>query len=245
MSWVGATTTVLFAGAVGGVGGSFASTLALRALQGRSALRGRSRCDSCGLALGFAATVPVVSFIAHRGRCAACGAAISPAHLAGELAGVLAAASMVLLSPPVLWPWGLLLLVTLIFAAIYDAASMRIPDLASLAVGVLGLVAAALQERLIEAALTGAATALALLLLRAVFAKVTGRPGLGLGDVKLVSGLAVWAGPTLTPAGLLLASLIGLGWLAARRELQSSRRLPFAPSIAAGFWLVVLARSAL
>jgi prepilin signal peptidase PulO-like enzyme (type II secretory pathway) len=55
--------------------GSFANAAIDRLTSGRS-LFGRSYCDACGVQLRAADLVPVISYIALRGRCRACLAPI-------------------------------------------------------------------------------------------------------------------------------------------------------------------------
>jgi leader peptidase (prepilin peptidase)/N-methyltransferase len=66
--------------------GSYAGTAAMRAARKEPSLAGRSHCDACGKSLGWAETVPVLSFVALGGRCVACRAPISRFHLVCELA---------------------------------------------------------------------------------------------------------------------------------------------------------------
>lgn len=75
-------------GLLGLVFGSFIATLTIRWPAGVPVGKGRSRCDACGKALGAHELVPVLSYAVLRGRCAGCGAAIRPSHVAIELAGL-------------------------------------------------------------------------------------------------------------------------------------------------------------
>src|SRR3546814_7214958 len=54
--------------------------------EGRSALGGRSRCDSCGEALRPGALMPILSYYLQRGRCRRCGAPIDGRHVTVEVA---------------------------------------------------------------------------------------------------------------------------------------------------------------
>jgi leader peptidase (prepilin peptidase)/N-methyltransferase len=66
-----------------------------------------------------------------------------------------------------------------------------------------------------------------------------GDPGLGLGDVKLFAGLALWLGAA-TPWALVAAASLGLvGWTLGGR---GSGRIAFGPALAAGSWAVGVAR---
>ncbi len=64
---------------------SFSGCLVFRALNGTSALRGRSRCDACGHVLSALDLLPVVSWLLLRGRCRYCGAPIGALPLITEL----------------------------------------------------------------------------------------------------------------------------------------------------------------
>ncbi len=67
----------LFVFLVGLAVGSFLNVLVFRTHEGRSALRGRSRCLACEVPLGPLDLIPVVSFMLLRGCCRTCAAAIS------------------------------------------------------------------------------------------------------------------------------------------------------------------------
>jgi leader peptidase (prepilin peptidase)/N-methyltransferase len=73
---------------------------------------------------------------------------------------------------------------------------------------------------------------------------VRGRPGLGLGDAKLLAAAGAWLGAGGLPTVLLWAtgSALVCVLLAARRNgsLSGASRLPFGPFLAFGFWMVWL-----
>ena len=176
--------------------GSFAVTSGLRLSQGQLALAGRSRCDGCGRTLGFAETVPLLSFLQRRGVCATCRARIDPTHLAGEVGGALVIVTSLLagdaLRGALLAVLGLILIATVTV----DWKAKRLPDAFSLLLAALGASLAWLRSP--EALLTGGIAALTALLLLGGLRWLTrgrgGEPGLGLGDVKLVAALALWLG---------------------------------------------------
>lgn len=228
---------------MGAVVGSFAATAGLRWARGEQALSGRSRCDACATPLGFARTVPIISYVRQGGACAACRAPIHPGHPIGETlgAGLAMASVMILPIGPALLAAGLGLV--LIAAAAADAASRRLPDVASLAVAVLGGLLAlqrgpvALAAGLVAAAITGGM----LLLLRRMFSARTGDPGLGLGDVKLAAALALWLGAA-TPWAVAAAGLLGLAQT--RLSRSADGKIAFGPALALGGWSVGLALQA-
>lgn len=63
--------------------------------------RGRSACDSCGKALRIRDLLPVLSWLAHRGKARCCGASLHPKFLYGEVL-ILACSIWVVLVVP--WP---------------------------------------------------------------------------------------------------------------------------------------------
>jgi leader peptidase (prepilin peptidase)/N-methyltransferase len=67
--------TALYAGLFGLALGSFINA-AIDRLPRRQPMGGRSRCDACGHALRPWELVPVVSYVALRGRCGSCRAPI-------------------------------------------------------------------------------------------------------------------------------------------------------------------------
>ena len=79
--------------------GSFAGCAAWRIPRGMNWITGRSRCETCGAALGFRDLVPIVSFLALGGRCRHCGAGITPAWTAIELSFLAIAAAAALALP--------------------------------------------------------------------------------------------------------------------------------------------------
>jgi prepilin signal peptidase PulO-like enzyme (type II secretory pathway) len=71
--------------------------------------------------------------------------------------------------------------------------------------------------------------------IRQVHLKLTGRVGLGLGDVKLAGAAAVWFSPWMFPIFLFLASSLALVFLLvfnlAKKDVQT-QKIPFGPFLA-------------
>lgn len=68
----------LFVFLLGLIVGSFLNAVAFRTHEGRSFLRGRSRCPVCEARLKPVDLIPVVSYVLLHGHCRHCAAAISP-----------------------------------------------------------------------------------------------------------------------------------------------------------------------
>jgi leader peptidase (prepilin peptidase)/N-methyltransferase len=97
-------------------------------------------------------------------------------------------------------------------------------------------------EALAMAALRAAGLALLFLLLRLLYARMRGRQGIGLGDVKLAAVAGAWLGLNAMPVAIEIAALSALvvyaiRHFALRRPLRATTRLPFGLFFAPAIWL--------
>jgi leader peptidase (prepilin peptidase)/N-methyltransferase len=230
----------LVLGLAGAVGGSFASTAALRTLAGEQVLGGRSRCDGCRRSLALTETVPVLSYVARRGRCASCRARINPAHPVSEIVGAAAAIVLGLVAPSPAAFAMTVMSAALLAAAVIDARTQRLPDPLTLVVGGCAAFLAARSGlgHLGLGVLAALISATVLMLLRGVFVQLRGDPSLGFGDVKLVASLAIWLG-SATAAMVACAAVLALVLLAVSRP--RSDRIAFGPMLALAGWSIGVA----
>src|SRR6185312_16038520 len=163
--------------------GSFIALLAIRLPEGEPVLWGRSRCRSCGQALGALDLVPVASWLMARGRCRHCAAPVSAFYPAVELSA-LAVPLWAMLALPIeqLWAscllgWGLLAL------AIIDARHFWLPDRITLPLIALGLIVAAILDRtgLADHVIGAAAGFACFAAIAFIYRRLRGREGLGRG----------------------------------------------------------------
>lgn len=231
--------------------GSFLTTVRARAASGFSGLAtGRSCCPACGTTLAAIDLVPVLSWLALRGRCRRCRAPIPAAYPLVELtaAGIglvaaLAADTLPAAAILAMVGWWLLAL------ALIDLETLRLPDLLTLPLGVAGVAAsllgpaAGLAVPLPLSSLLGAALGAGILVaVRWGYGRLRGREGLGLGDAKLAGAAGAWLGAEALAWLILLASLAGLGLALVRhRRLSGELAIPFGPPLALAFWLLLLA----
>lgn len=241
---------LVFAGLFGLVIGSFLNVVISRVPAGVPLTR-ESRCPSCGAAIRPWQNIPVVSWLALRGRCAECGSGISARYPMVELATGLAfvvVASVFLQAStyatvPVVLAYLYLASISIALALI-DLDTHRLPNpivLPAYAVlGVLLLVAAFLGGdwwALGRAAIGGAAMFVFYVVLRVI------RPaGMGGGDVKLagVLGIALgwigWGALIVGAfAGFLIGGVVGVALMAFRRANRKTA-IPFGPWMLAGAW---------
>ncbi len=170
--------------------------------------------------------------------------------------GAVAVAVWALLEAPHGWVWPACVLGWLLLAAsVIDMRERILPDEINAAIAALGIVAAiAVGQDAVTGAVMGAVVDRAIgaavgLLVFAGFAiayeKLRGRPGLGLGDAKLLGALGAWVGwqglasVVVIAAGAALGTLL-VGALLRRRVPQAADETRFGPFLALGGWLTWL-----
>ena len=172
----------------------------------------RSACPACGHAIPAIENVPVVSWLALRGRCRACKVPISPRYPVVELvAGALAVAAV--------WQFGAgwkglaacAFLWTLLALAFIDADTQLLPDDLTLPLLWGGLVANlfGLFVPLASAVVGAIAGYLVLWAVYWLFKLVRGKEGMGYGDFKLLAALGAWLGWPMLPQIVLVSSVLG------------------------------------
>ncbi len=172
----------------------------------------RSACPACGHAITAIENIPVVSWLALRGRCRACKAPISPRYPVVELvAGALAVAAV--------WQFGAgwkglaacAFLWTLLALAFIDADTQLLPDDLTLPLLWGGLVANlfGLFVPLASAVVGAIAGYLVLWAVYWLFKLVRGKEGMGYGDFKLLAALGAWLGWPMLPQIVLVSSVLG------------------------------------
>jgi len=235
---------------------------------GLSVVTPRSFCPSCKKAIPWYLNIPLVTFLALRGRCKHCGTKISPRYFLVEL---LTAVLFLLiwmkfgfqpgpralgLSPVTHWavvPTYWLVVSGLILGSFVDIEYLIIPDrvtLGGIAAGlILSVVVPALhgtEGRLTALVYAGVGAALGwgVLWAVAVLGKLVFRKdAMGFGDVKLLGAIGAFMGWRSVLCTIMLSSLagsmVGLALVAAqRKEMQS--KIPYGPylALAAVVWLL-------
>lgn len=200
----------------------------------------RSRCPSCGTPIGALQNIPVVSWIALGGKCAACKARISVRYPAVELAGGALAVLVALrfgysaaLAPALAYAWALLALTFI------DLDTQLLPDDITLPLLWLGLLANTfgVYTDLRSAVFGAVAGYLVLWTVYWGFRLIAKKEGMGYGDFKLLAAIGAWTGWQVLPAVILVAAGLGavLGsialWLARK---GTDTRIPFGPYLALG-----------
>jgi leader peptidase (prepilin peptidase)/N-methyltransferase len=206
----------------------------------------RSSCPHCGHQITAMENIPVISWLALRGKCRKCKAPISPRYPAVELlTGVLAGL--------LVWTFGsglaglatLLFLFLLVAMTFIDIDTQLLPDdltypllWAGLLVNLNGTFVP-----LADAVIGAAAGYLVLWSVYWLFKLVTGKEGMGYGDFKLLAALGAWLGWQMLPTIILLSSVVGavVGIsLIVFAKRGRDKPIPFGPYLAAAGLIALL-----
>lgn len=199
----------------------------------------RSRCPHCGHQIRWFENIPVLSFLAMRGKCGNCAAPISPRYPVVELlCGALFAWCG--------WKWGLTwealawcgFSASVLALACIDWDTTLLPDDITLPLLWAGLCAASLglmTTPLPEALWGAVAGYLSLWMVYWAFKLVTGKEGMGYGDFKLFAAFGAWFGWQALIPMILMASVIGavvgIG-IKVMGQLREGGYVPFGPFLA-------------
>ena len=202
--------------------------------------RPASRCPTCGHRIRWYENVPLLSWLALRGRCSACKAPISVRYPLVELgtAALFAALAWRVGAQPAALLWCAMAAVLLALALI-DWDTTVLPDAMTLPLLWAGLLAAALGWLpglpLLQSLYGAIAGYMSLWLVYQGFKLLTGKEGMGFGDFKLFAALGVWFGLQALVPIILMASVIG-AIVGITMKLTSGLRegghIPFGPFLA-------------
>jgi leader peptidase (prepilin peptidase)/N-methyltransferase len=228
--------------------GSFLNVVIYRVPAGQSVISPPSACPGCGQRIAARDNIPVVSWLILRGRCRACGTAISARY---PLVEALTAGLWVLVAVRFGWSWTLpamLVFVSgLVALSFIDLDHYLLPrsvlyPVAAMVAGLL-VVAAAVEgtwHRLLVAALCGVVEFAVLLVIHLVSPR-----SMGFGDVRFVGliGLALgWLGWWYAFFGFIAANLIGAAFgvaLIALHRADRRTRIPFGVFLSIGAVLAI------
>jgi leader peptidase (prepilin peptidase) / N-methyltransferase len=216
--------------------GSFLNVVIHRLPLGESVVSPRSRCPKCGHQISGIENVPVLSWIALRGKCRSCGAPISIRYPLIELATGLLYVAVVAgaWDDPERIALGLILVTALVPITAIDLEHRRIPNkitgptAIALIVAGTALNLSGQPERLMWAAIVALPFfALALILSRSM----------GLGDAKLMGVMGLALGRAVVPAlfiAFLVGTIVGVAIMAKHGARSRKTAIPFGPFLALG-----------
>ena len=221
--------------------GSFLNVVVARIPERRSLVSPRSACTRCGHELAAWENVPLVSYLALRGRCRGCSAPIGVRYPLVELAtALLIAASFLRFGLTGRAFVAAFFCTVLVALSAIDAERRILPDVIVLpsAVLVLGAQIALFPDRWLEWVLASLGAALFLFVALLAYPK-----GMGLGDVKLALLLGAALGVHVTVGlmlGMVAAMLVGVVLIARHGAAARKMKIPFGPFLAFGSIVALL-----
>jgi leader peptidase (prepilin peptidase)/N-methyltransferase len=213
----------------------------------------RSACPACRTPIRALHNIPVASYLALGGRCAACGARISARYpLVEALSGVLSA--LVAWKLGFGWPVLAALTFTWSFIALtfIDIDHQLLPDALTLPLLWLGLVlslwapqaaGAPIPVDMRSSILGAVAGYLSLWSVYHLFRLLTGKEGMGYGDFKLLAAIGAWLGWQMLLPTILVSAVVGAVVGIVVLMVQGKDRgtpIPFGPFLAAAGWLMLM-----
>ena len=224
--------------------GLFLTVVAHRLPLGQSVVGGRSECPGCGATIRAYDNVPVLSWLALRGRCRACAMPISARYPLVEAgtAALWVAVAAVHHADTTKLVLGLVLVTVLVPLALIDFDRQILPNRITYPAFVVGVALgfaldpAGQPDRLLAAAIAGGSIGLVALLVPR---------GMGMGDAKLLAVLGVFLGSSVAVAvavALVSGTLVG-AVIVGRVGMAAGRKtaVPFGVFLALGGVVAVLA----
>ncbi len=231
-----------FVAALGLVVGSFLNVCIYRLPRGESIAFPASHCTTCGRSLAWFENVPVVAWLALRGKCRSCGERISIIYPVVELvAAVIAVVLYLHFGLSVLFVSRLVFAFALIVLFAVDLQHRILPNVITvpgIVVGFLFSLVGPPDAPGWVGSLAGLlAGGLSLFLLAEAYYRIRGEEGLGMGDVKMLAMIGAFLGWKLMLLTLVLSSFLGsiVGLLMiATRTGGLKYALPFGTFLALG-----------
>jgi leader peptidase (prepilin peptidase)/N-methyltransferase len=205
-----------------------------------------SHCPSCKTPIKPWHNIPLVSYLLLRGKCSACGAAISIRYPLVELLTALMTVTVFLKFGLTIeglcaagFSWALVAL------AFIDLDHQILPDNITLPLLWAGLSLSLFTmyvspETSIIGALTGY---LVLWSVYQLFRLATGKEGMGYGDFKLLAAMGAWMGWKMLPLIVLLSAVagtvVGLSLILLKIQ-QRDKPIPYGPYLAAAGWIALI-----
>ena len=248
------TILCVFAFGLGASIASFLNVVAWRVPRGESIVRPPSHCPKCNAPIRWWQNIPILSWLALRGKCASCRAPISPRYIVVETIGGLLFLAVAWKFLPVvsavvlLWIWVSLMLV----GSVIDFDHKLLPDFVTVGGMVLGLIYAVAKSAVNMVYGAGLAGCMPLfwsvsglvfgfgllMFIRTVGTKAFKREAMGMGDVFLMGAVGALFGPVAVLFTLIVSSVLGsiagLSLVAlAKTKFGRFLEIPYGPYICA------------
>ena len=231
---------ILFSGIFGLALGSFMNVCIYRIPLKKSIVSPPSSCPNCKRRIRFYDNIPLLSYIALSGKCRYCHHPISWQYPAVEaLISLLSLLLFIRYGISYQYILSLLFISSLVTISFIDFHHQIIPDSISLPGIISGLLVSILlghiswQDSLIGIIAGGGS----LYLVAFIYERITGKEGMGGGDIKLLAMIGAWMGWRPLPLIVMISSMTGvlIGYtfiLLTRKGFRA--RIPFGPFLSLG-----------
>lgn len=228
--------------------GSFLNVVIYRYPRDLNVICPRSSCSYCFQKLRWHHNIPLVSYLALKGKCGFCHHKISKRYFLVELiTGIIGIY--------LFWHYGNNINLHFIAASIFsviliilifiDFEHQLLPDIFTLGLLWLGLFfnLSTLFASPSDAIIGAASGYLSLWSVAMIYKHITKNEGMGHGDFKLLAALGAWLGWQSIINIILIASLMGLavgGSLIIKQKAHSRTPLAFGPYLAIAGWIMLI-----
>lgn len=212
----------------------------------------RSHCRNCKKTIKIYQNIPVFSYLFLKGKCSNCNHTISAQYPFIELLTSICTVHAFLyfnFSPELFAI--LIFIYALIVISVIDFNHKIIPDSLSLILLISGLIysfifsSQSVTSFFIEPvdSISGIFMGYCLLfIIYKIHFTLTGKEGLGFGDIKLLAALGAWIGWKLIPLVLFLAAVFGLIYALSImfiKKININESIPFGPFLALSAWVTL------
>ena len=223
--------------------GSFLNCTAIRIGRGENFVKGRSHCMSCGHDLYLKDLIPIVSWLALKGRCRYCHEKVSGRYVLVEVIfALLTVCCLLKFDLTILCLRNYIFISVLYLLTLTDIDTMTIPDgchiiaiIAWAATSPMMYGRSVIISHVAAAAIFGGAV----LVLSLIMDRLLGKESMGGGDIKLLAVVGLYFGFIGTLFVMIISCILGLVFsIAARRK---GKAFPFGPWIAMAAVIVLFA----
>lgn len=239
------TIYALFSLVFGMVIGSFLNVCICRMPKDESIVSPPSHCPHCNYQIRWYDNIPVISYLLLRGKCRGCGVHISLQYPLVELLnGILALLLFLRFGPTLAFAALFVFCSALVVITFIDIEHQIIPDEISLSGIVIGFILSFFLQghgwlNSILGILLGGGS---LLLVAYAYQLLTGKEGMGGGDIKLLAMMGAFLGwksiPFIILASSLVGSVVGISMMLLQKK-DSKLAIPFGPYLAFGAILYI------
>jgi len=197
---------------LGLISGSFINVCIYRIPLHKSIISPPSKCTNCGEKINFYDNIPLLSFFILLGKCRHCRHPVSWQYPVIEtLTGLLSLALFIKYGLSYQYFIYFLFVASLIIITFIDLQHKIIPDVLSLPGIVVGLSASFFLAHIswLDSLIGIIAGGGCLFLIAFTYERITGREGMGGGDIKLLAMIGAWMGWRSLPLIVLISSVTG------------------------------------